>query len=225
MACCMCILRPALLSTFFPGWRHLGSFFPGFGEADSDGLLAASHFLSAPSALQLAALHLMHRLFDLFPGSLAVSGHWFDFYTRRSGLFVALFICDTRARRSASGIRKGSVRARTSCRTAAQSSNRSTSGPLRYSPGRKRAAARLFRANPRWPPPLPAIFPRTGRGWAPERSGSISAGCGRPRDRRRETEKQKREKKKRGVGGGEKGGGDGCEKASRPEGRAPARTG
>src|SRR5258706_15476460 len=52
--------------------RHLRAGLPRLGEADGDGLLAALHLLARASALERAALPLVHRPFDLLRGFLAV---------------------------------------------------------------------------------------------------------------------------------------------------------
>src|SRR3954470_4707146 len=63
------------LLAFLPA-RNLGAGTARFGEADGDRLLAAFHALARAAALQLAALHLVHRTLDLASCLLAVaSGH------------------------------------------------------------------------------------------------------------------------------------------------------
>src|SRR5690349_11773407 len=50
--------------------RHLAAGAPRLGQPDRDRLLAALHLLARAAALQLAALHLVHRLLDLLAGLL-----------------------------------------------------------------------------------------------------------------------------------------------------------
>src|SRR5690349_8082484 len=45
--------------------RHLAAGAPRLGQPDRDRLLAALHLLARAAALQLAALHLVHRLLHL----------------------------------------------------------------------------------------------------------------------------------------------------------------
>src|SRR5512147_1719667 len=55
--------------------RDFAAFATRLGETDRDGLLAALDRLPRAARLQLPALHLVHRLFDLLRRFLAVSGH------------------------------------------------------------------------------------------------------------------------------------------------------
>src|SRR5438445_13310798 len=64
-----------LSSARLPAARHLAALFAGLVQADRDRLLSAAHLGAAPSALQLAALHLVHRSLHLRLGFGAIAGH------------------------------------------------------------------------------------------------------------------------------------------------------
>src|SRR5512141_1371125 len=57
--------------------RDLGPLFPGFRQADRDGLLSARDLFAAPAAFQLAFLELLEDLSDLFLRLFAVPSHFF----------------------------------------------------------------------------------------------------------------------------------------------------